>query len=514
MPETFNIDGVEIFAAGTWNGDSYTTEDLDQIVSAFKETKDKLKPYLKLGHSDKQALLAEDELPAAGWISNIKRVGEKLLADFIGIPKKIYELIKNGGYKRISSELFINAKVAGKAYDKVLKAVALLGGATPAVHNLNDLLALYEMSGGFGDYRIGKWDANLFDGTLKVFEIDTEIIKVEEFIIEKRGNQWCLISKSTGQTLGCHPTREEAVKQEQAVKANQSMPNPKDMPMMPGKDMPMKPEKDMPKMEVDGNIVKLSVDEMRKFCPGCAENMAAKNIRELKIDLNKPLKYQLSPAALEGLCSKFGDPEGFRTRCMDSSISGAVGDVGAFCNWLKEQCHGSVKSSQKGVMKKMTDEEIKELQNQNEKLKKDNEEWSKKFSEVSKQKRNMEIEAKIKKLVAEEKIVPAQEKYLFTILSEFGQTEKKFKIGEKEYNSVEEVVLELISNGTSEKLQTSPSSKTGKRYELTDDEQLDSEGKIISGNEDDRKIKEYMQKNKVSYKEAMFALSAQDQLKI
>ncbi|MEK7139514.1 MAG: hypothetical protein AAB817_02335, partial [Patescibacteria group bacterium] len=68
--ETFDISGVEVFAAGEWNEDKYTTQDLDELVTAFHVTKDLAKPYIKLGHSDKQALLAEDELPAAGWITN------------------------------------------------------------------------------------------------------------------------------------------------------------------------------------------------------------------------------------------------------------------------------------------------------------------------------------------------------------------------------------------------------------------------------------------------------------
>lgn len=141
--ELFDIQDVEIFASGTWNGDKYTDNDLDNMVTAFNETKDKLKPYLKLGHDENQKLIQSDGLPSGGWVSSIKRVGTKLLADFAKIPKKIYELIKRGAYRRVSSEIFWNLKLGDKVYPRALKAVSLLGGDTPAVETLDDILSLY-----------------------------------------------------------------------------------------------------------------------------------------------------------------------------------------------------------------------------------------------------------------------------------------------------------------------------------------------------------------------------------
>ncbi len=147
--DSHNIKGVEIFSEGVWNGDKYTEADLKEIVATFKATKEYLKPYLKLGHSEDQTLLAEDSLPAAGWIKNIyvkmTAVGAKLYADFVDMPEKIYELVKAGAYARVSSEIFMDVQVNGKTYGKALKAVALLGGETPAVQNLNDVYALYSV---------------------------------------------------------------------------------------------------------------------------------------------------------------------------------------------------------------------------------------------------------------------------------------------------------------------------------------------------------------------------------
>lgn len=151
---THDISGVEIFSIGNWNGDGYTGADLDAMAESFSAIGDRLKPYLKLGHGDKQSLLKSDELPAAGWVKGVRRMGNKLVADFVGVPRKIYQLLKAGAYKRLSVEIYPKLKIDGKDYRNALKAIALLGGETPAVQNLDDILALYAACGpasAFGD---------------------------------------------------------------------------------------------------------------------------------------------------------------------------------------------------------------------------------------------------------------------------------------------------------------------------------------------------------------------------
>ena len=166
MNQTFDIKGVEIFATGEWNGDAYSVDDLDELARAFQETREYLKPYLKLGHGNSQKLLASDELPAAGWLTGVYREGGKLLADFTKVPKKIYELIKAGAYSRVSSEIFIKPNVNGKPYKMALKAVAILGGETPAVHNLDDIHALYVVEQSVRAYEK--------DVEVKIYEMDSK----------------------------------------------------------------------------------------------------------------------------------------------------------------------------------------------------------------------------------------------------------------------------------------------------------------------------------------------------
>jgi len=182
VPDTYDIGGVEIFSIGKWNGDEYTESDLNEMVRAFAETQSRMKPYLKLGHSDNQAFAQKDGLPAVGWVDSIRKVGNKLIADFKKVPKKIYELIKAGAYRRVSSEVFFNLSIEGKKYPRVLKAVALLGGDTPAVQNLDDIVQLYCADAAtvyFGESETES-RAYSFDVSVNNTNTKTEELKMEE----------------------------------------------------------------------------------------------------------------------------------------------------------------------------------------------------------------------------------------------------------------------------------------------------------------------------------------------
>lgn len=137
----YEIKGREIFATGTWHGDKYVEEDLDAMCEAFEKVG--FKPPLKLGHSDKQHLLRQSGLPAAGWVDKIYRKGEKLLADFSSIPKQVYDLITRKAYDRVSSEIYWDYTTEGKKFPRVLRAVALLGAEIPEVTTLDSISALF-----------------------------------------------------------------------------------------------------------------------------------------------------------------------------------------------------------------------------------------------------------------------------------------------------------------------------------------------------------------------------------
>lgn len=142
MPDTVTLTGIEIMAVGTWNGDEYGVDDLDSMVKAYQSGNAGIDPPLKLGHSEGQELV--EGMPALGWVTNLRRNGQKLLADFKDVPKKIADLINNGAYKKVSSEVFFNLRQPkGARLPRVLSAVALLGAEIPAVSTLSDVEAWY-----------------------------------------------------------------------------------------------------------------------------------------------------------------------------------------------------------------------------------------------------------------------------------------------------------------------------------------------------------------------------------
>ena len=144
VEQTFNLSGVEIFSTGVWNGDRYTEKDLNAMVENFDDVG--FEPPIKLGHNEKQPEL-QDGQPALGYISKIYKVGSKLVADFKELPQKVYDAIKRGNYKRVSSEIYWNYKANGSTFNRVLKAVALLGADIPAVTNLESIEGLYSNMG-------------------------------------------------------------------------------------------------------------------------------------------------------------------------------------------------------------------------------------------------------------------------------------------------------------------------------------------------------------------------------
>lgn len=135
-----SLKGAEIFSAGKHNGDEYSDQDLDDIVEAFNALD--YRPALKLGHS------SDPGHPAYGYVANLRRVGSKLIADFVDLTDKVYDAIRGKHYDRVSSEIYWNMERSGRKYRRALKAVALLGSEVPAVAGLTPLSTLFAANTG------------------------------------------------------------------------------------------------------------------------------------------------------------------------------------------------------------------------------------------------------------------------------------------------------------------------------------------------------------------------------
>jgi hypothetical protein len=144
---------MEIFSVGQWNKDTFTVEDLDHMVNAFHTLGHSGKLPLKLGHEgpdgrvvvgerDKKGQLTDPMSQfAMGWVLDIKREGNLLLAD-VEVPEKVYKLLEDKYLKFVSVELFSEVRASRTVFPWVLDAVALLGADPPAVGILTDIQTL------------------------------------------------------------------------------------------------------------------------------------------------------------------------------------------------------------------------------------------------------------------------------------------------------------------------------------------------------------------------------------
>lgn len=157
--QTRDILGVDLLAAGgpyhgtgsPPEGDFYTEADLRKIAdhSRLLMERGELSAPVKLGHSEEQKLLrasgyTDGEMPAAGWVDNIRVEGGKLKGDLRRVPAKLADLFDAGAFRKRSLELrSMRSQQDGQTYSPVVRAISWLGAKAPAVRTLDDVVALY-----------------------------------------------------------------------------------------------------------------------------------------------------------------------------------------------------------------------------------------------------------------------------------------------------------------------------------------------------------------------------------
>ncbi len=145
------FEGVEIARTGTFEAQTgrvtFTTKDFDEAEKAYNALKENHRAVIKLGHDEHQQLLQEDGLPNAGFLENIRRQGQKLLADLTDVPEVVAGMVQAGRYNARSIEAMRNFEVDGTKWPFVITGLALLGADLPAISSLEDVAAVYASQG-------------------------------------------------------------------------------------------------------------------------------------------------------------------------------------------------------------------------------------------------------------------------------------------------------------------------------------------------------------------------------
>lgn len=126
MPEHDEVE-MEVFRSGDYGAKgAYTLATLQQMAEDYRP--DLLEAPLTFDHAQAG--------PAYGWVARLRSEGDRLVAVLKGVPQAVKELVRSGAYKRRSVELMRKLPQTGRPY---LRAVSLLGAATPEVKGLRDI---------------------------------------------------------------------------------------------------------------------------------------------------------------------------------------------------------------------------------------------------------------------------------------------------------------------------------------------------------------------------------------
>ena len=124
MPKEQGEDWIAIARTGTFQDSegrdqTFNAADLDAIAANYDPAR--LEAPLVFGHP-------KDSAPAFGWVTGLKRDGQKLFARLASVPGEVRELVGKGRYRYVSMSLTPDKKS--------LRHVGLLGAVPPAIDGL------------------------------------------------------------------------------------------------------------------------------------------------------------------------------------------------------------------------------------------------------------------------------------------------------------------------------------------------------------------------------------------
>lgn len=147
VPQLVTIPNVELVSVGPWSASTgpveFSLEDLQAMIAALDDPAIH-DPRLRIGHTPPN-ITAEasaggfEEQPAFGRFTNLRLEGTTIVADAVGVPAWLAEIMPSAFPNR-SVEVYWNVSTAaGRTHSAVITSVALLGVSMPAVETLEDL---------------------------------------------------------------------------------------------------------------------------------------------------------------------------------------------------------------------------------------------------------------------------------------------------------------------------------------------------------------------------------------
>ena len=116
---------MEIFRAGNYGAKGrYSEAELQALAEDYRP--ELLEAPLTFDHAQTG--------PAYGWVTRVRRDGDRLLAVLRGVPDAVRQLVRSGAFKQRSVELVRELQETGRPD---FRAVSLLGAATPEVKGLS-----------------------------------------------------------------------------------------------------------------------------------------------------------------------------------------------------------------------------------------------------------------------------------------------------------------------------------------------------------------------------------------
>jgi len=365
-PETKTVEGVEIFASGSWTDSQgeereWTEQDLDKLLKNFRIDSEDHPIPVKVGHTDDTfnarvadelgippTLLVGDEgqgAPRLGRILELRKDGDRILADFTDVPEPITNMIEAGMFNAVSVEIDMPDDD-----DPHLSGVAILGAELPAISSLAalDTANIFTSNKATQKWvtlqfpsRGLKWKENRGTQDGEPIQVDPEelaaefaeiSVKMEEIIRGKKGSRiirafWAEMKRKMSDLTGKRFSDNSIITQ-YFIDGKVSLGNW---------------EAIVEQQKKDCNL-KLPIELVAAICPDCAGEMGRKGMTAMKIQ-----NFELPDQLKTSLMAMIGEPDSnWFARCMDFDLGVKTGEKLGFCAWLMKEYTGEWPSLEGG----------------------------------------------------------------------------------------------------------------------------------------------------------------------